>query len=452
MSAGAQFGSRFGFLMAATGFSVGLGNIWRFPYLTGENGGGAFVLIYIGCALLIAVPILIAEIVIGRQGGGSPPFALAHLAGSHGRSRSWALLGHLNLLAALLICFLYTVVTGWVLAYLVKALTSGFAGFGALAAEAEFESLQSDPGALLFWATLALVLSLAVIWFGVQQGIERTAKFMMPSLLVMLVGLVIYNMLKGTGFSQAVAYLFVPDFSKVSGQTFLAAISQAFFSIGVGMAAMMTFGAYLPRDVPVVTYAIVIAVIDTSVAILAGLVVFPMVFAQGMDAAGVAATGGAGLIFQTLTVVFAQMEGGQVVAVVLFTLLAFAAITSLLGLLEALVAWAMDRFKWGRHRSVLSVGGIVWVGSVLGALSFSSWADVHVFGMTLDAFLDFLPNQIMLPVGGLLIAVFAGWMLPRAVVDAAIGTQSQVFSLWIVLIRYFMPPIVFAILLFGLLS
>ncbi len=432
--------------MAATGFSVGLGNIWRFPYLTGENGGGAFVLIYIGCALLIAVPILIAELVIGRQGGGSPPFALAHLADSHGRSRYWALLGHLNLLAALLICFLYTVVTGWVLAYLVKALTSGFAGFGALAAEAEFSSLLADPVALLGWAALALGLSLAVIWFGVQQGIERTAKFMMPSLLLMLIGLVIYNMLAGSGFSRAVQYLFVPDFSKVSGQTFLAAISQAFFSIGVGMAAMMTFGAYLPRDVPVVTYAIVIAVIDTSVAILAGLVVFPMVFAQGMDAAG-----GAGLIFQTLTVAFAQMEGGRVVAVVLFTLLAFAAITSLLGLLEALVAWAMDQFGWGRHRSVVSVGGLVLTGSVLGALSFSSWSHVHVFGMTLDAFLDFLPNQIMLPVGGLLIAVFAGWVLPRAVMEDAVGTRSQVFSLWITLVRYFMPPIVFGILLFGLL-
>lgn len=447
MASPPQFGSRFGFVMAATGFSVGLGNIWRFPYLTGENGGGAFVLIYVGCALLIAVPILIAEIIIGRQGGGSPPFALARLAGSHQRSRSWALLGHLNLLAALLICFLYTVITGWVLAYLLKAVTSGFAGFGALAAEAEFTSLLADPGALMGWAALALVSSLAVIWFGVQQGIERIAKFMMPSLLVMLIGLVIYNMVEGTGFSQAAAYLFVPDFSKVSGQTFLAAISQAFFSIGVGMAAMMTFGAYLPRDVPVVTYAIVIAFIDTSVAILAGLVVFPMVFAQGMDAAG-----GPGLIFQTLTVAFAQMEGGRVVAIVLFTLLSFAAITSLLGLLEALVAWAMDQFGWSRHRSVVSVGGLVLAGSVLGALSFSSWASVYVFGMTLDAFLDFLPNQIMLPVGGLLISIFAGWVLPRGVVEDAVGTRSQVLSLWITLVRYFMPPIVFGILLFGLLG
>lgn len=433
--------------MAATGFSVGLGNIWRFPYLTGENGGGAFVLIYIGCALLIAVPILIAEIVIGRQGGGSPPFALAHLAGANGRSRSWALLGHLNLLAALLICFLYTVITGWVLAYLFKALTTGFAGFGAMAADAEFASLLEDPFALLGWATLALVLSLAVIWFGVEQGIERTAKFMMPSLFLMLIGLVIYNMVADTGFSQAVQYLFVPDFSSVSGQTFLAAVSQAFFSIGVGMAAMMTFGAYLPREVPVVTYAIVIAVIDTSVAILAGLVVFPMVFAQGMDAAG-----GAGLIFQTLTVAFAQMEGGRVVAVVLFTLLAFAAITSLLGLLEALAAWAMDRFGWSRHRSVLSVGGLVFAGSTIGALSFSTWAGVRVFGMALDGFLDFLPNQVMLPIGGLLIAVFAGWILPRAVAEQAIGTHSRVFSIWISLVRYLMPPVLLAILLFGLLN
>lgn len=447
MPAPSQFGSRFGFLMVATGFSVGLGNIWRFPYLTGENGGGAFVLIYIGCALLIAVPILIAEIVIGRQGGGTPPFALAHLAGAHRRSPAWTWLGHLNLLAALLICFLYTVITGWVLAYLAKALTTGFAGFGALAAEAEFDSLLGDTARLLGWATLALALSLAVIWFGVQQGIERAAKVMMPSLLMMLVGLVIYNVVTGSGFSQSVQYLFVPDLSKVTGQTWLAAVSQAFFSIGVGMAAMMTFGAYLPREAPVVTYAIVIAMVDTSVAMLAGLVVFPMVFAQGMDAEG-----GAGLIFQTLTVAFAQMEGGQVVAVVLFSLLAFAAITSLVGLLEALVAWAMERFGWKRHRSVISVGGLVLAGSVIGALSFSAWSEVKMFGMTLEALLDFLPNQILLPIGGLLIALFAGWVLPRAVTTDAIGTQSPVYLVWLCLIRYLIPPILLAILLFGLLS
>ncbi len=433
--------------MAATGFSVGLGNIWRFPYLTGENGGGAFVLIYVGCALLIAVPILIAEIVIGREGGGSPPFALAHLARTHRRNPGWAWLGHLNLLAALLICFLYTVITGWVLAYLAKALTTGFAGFGALAAEAEFAALLGDPATLLGWATLALLLSLAVIWFGVQQGIERAAKFMMPALLVMLVGLVVWNVVSGSGFSQTVQYLFVPDLSKVTGQTWLAAVSQAFFSVGVGMAAMMTFGAYLPREAPLVTCAIVIALVDTSVAILAGLVVFPMVFAQDMDAAG-----GAGLIFQTLTVAFAQMEGGRVVAVVLFTLLAFAAITSMVGLLEALVSWSMDRFGWQRHRSVASAGGLVLAGSVLGVLSFSTWSGVQVFGMTLEAFLDFLPNQILLPIGGLLIALFAGWVLPKAVTTIAIGAEARIFSIWIFLIRYLIPPILLAILLFGLSS
>lgn len=429
--------------MAATGFSVGLGNIWRFPYLTGENGGGAFVLIYVGCALLIAIPILIAELVIGRQGDGSPPVALGRLAGEYRRSRSWALLGHLNLLTALLICFLYTVVSGWVLAYLAKALTTGFAGFGALAAEAEFDALLADPGALLGWATLALLLSLSVIWFGVQQGIERTAKFMMPTLFLLLIGLVVYNVVAGTGFVQAVEYLFVPDFSKVSGHTVLAAISQAFFSIGVGMAAMMTFGAYLPRDVPVVSYAVV----DTSVAVLAGLVIFPMVFAQGMDAAG-----GAGLIFETLTVAFAQMEGGAVVAVMLFTLLAFAAITSLMGLLESLVAWGIDRFGWSRRRSVVCVGSLVFAGSVFGALAYSSWSGVHVFGMPLADFLDFLPNQIMLPLGGLFIAIFAGWMLPRTVAEGALETRSQIFSLWIGLVRYLMPPVVFTILLVGVLG
>ncbi len=429
--------------MAATGFAVGLGNIWRFPYLTGENGGGAFVLVYIACALFIAVPILIAEIVIGRQGGGSPPVAMAKLARDHSRAPAWTGVGYLNLAAASLICFLYSVITGWVLSYLWKSVTSGFAGFGAAAADAEFSWLLADPLRLLGWSTLALGFSLAVIAFGVQQGIERTARILMPALFLLLLSLVAYNVFEGGGMAAALAYLFTPDFSRIDGSVILAAIGQAFFSIGVAMGGMMTFGAYLPKDIPVVTCAIMIAVVDTSVAILAGLVVFPMVFANGLDPAG-----GAGLVFETLTVAFAQMPAGDGVAALFFLLLAFAAITSLVGLLEAQVAWVMDRFALSRLGAVLAVGLFVFGGTIIGSLAYNHWTGYGAFGRSLDGVLDFVPNQIFLPVGGLLIALFAGWMLPYGAASKALMTTERVVNLWRFLIRIVIPPAVASILIY----
>lgn len=443
MAVSGQWRSRYGFILAATGFAVGLGNIWRFPYLTGENGGGAFVLVYIACALCIAVPILIAEIVIGRQGGGSPPVAMATLAREHGKSPAWAGVGYLSLLAATLICFLYSVITGWVLAYLWKSVATGFAGFGAVAADAEFNWLLGDPVRLLGWSTLALGLSLGVIVFGVQQGIERTARVLMPALFLLLIGLVVYNVVEGGGMDAALAYLFTPDFSRIDGTVVLAAISQAFFSIGVAMGGMMTFGAYLPREIPVVTCAILIAVVDTSVAVLAGLVVFPMVFANGLDPAG-----GAGLVFETLTVAFAQMPAGDLVATLFFLLLAFAAITSLVGLLEAQVAWVMDRLRLSRAGAVLAVGLFVFCGTIVGSLAYNHWSGYGLFGRSLDTMLDFIPNQIFLPVGGLLIAVFAGWLIPYGAASKALATSEAVFNLWRFLIRIVIPPAVAGILIY----
>lgn len=443
MAVSGHWRNRYGFILAATGFAVGLGNIWRFPYLTGENGGGAFVVVYIACALFIAVPILVAEIVIGRQGGGSPPVAMAVLAREHGKSAAWKGAGFLNLSAATLICFLYSVIIGWVLAYLWKSMTTGFAGFGAVAADAEFAFLLASPWRLLGWSTLALGISLGVLVFGVQQGIERAARILMPSLLVLLIGLVLYNVVAGGGVDQAIDYLFTPDFSRINGTVVLAAISQAFFSIGVGMAAMMTFGAYLPREVPVVTSAVIIAVVDTFVAILAGLVIFPMVFANGLNPAG-----GAGLVFETLAVAFAQMPSGDLVATLFFLLLSFAAITSLVGLLEAQVAWVLDRFGTSRLIAVLSVGGFVFCGSVVGSLAYNHWADVELFGRSLDVVLDFVPNQLFLPIGGLLIAIFAGWMLPYGAAAKAVMTSGAVFNLWRFLIRIVIPPAVAGILIY----
>ncbi|MBT4493670.1 MAG: sodium-dependent transporter, partial [Gammaproteobacteria bacterium] len=344
-----QFSSTFGFLMAATGFAVGLGNIWRFPYITGENGGGAFVIVYLGCAILIGIPILIAEIMIGRHGKANPPQAMLNIANGEGRSPGWRHVGHLNLATAFVILGTYCVVAGWVLWYLYKAATTGFSGIDSSTAAITFNGVTSAIGGMGFWTLLSLMFTGTIIFFGVNQGIERSVRVLMPTLFTLMLALVTYNAFQD-GFGEAANYLFTPDFSKITGSTFLAAVGQAFFSIGVGMAGMMIFGSYLPPQVSITRCVLIIITIDTLVALIAGLMIFPMVFRFGLDPAG-----GPGLIFQTLPVAFAQMPGGQFIAIVFFTLLSVAAVTSMVGLLEPLVAWVEDSTTMNRQQATLTM-------------------------------------------------------------------------------------------------
>ena len=438
-----QWTSRFGFLMAAVGFAVGLGNIWRFPYITGENGGGAFVVVYLLCALAIGVPFLIAEILIGRRGGMSPPGSMRNVAVAEGGSPAWANAGYLHLFTAFLISVVYLVVAGWVLAYLFEALTTGFAGTDAPAAKAAFDGFVADFGRLALWAALVLGISVVILYLGVQGGIERTVRVLMPTLFALLVVLAIYNVFAG-GFGEAVAYLFTPDFSKVSASMLLAAIGQAFFSIGVGMAGMMTFGAYLPADVSIARSALIIVLADTAVALTAGLVIFPAVFSYGLDPGG-----GAGLIFQTLPVAFAQMPAGHLVSALFFLLLTVAAITSLVGLLESLVAWLCFSMTLSRHAASLLVGVVVGLFSVVSMLSYNVWADVSVFGWPLEKALDFVPNGITLPLGGFLIAIFVGWAVRRETAAAELDLGPSAFRVWHGLIRYLAPLAVVVVLVMG---
>ena len=442
-----QWSSRFGFLMAAVGFAVGLGNIWRFPYVTGENGGAAFVMVYLACAFAIGVPILMAEILIGRRGRMSPPGSMREVALAEGKSRHWQWAGGLNLLAAFMIEVVYCVVAGWVLLYLFKALVTGFAGVDASTAELQFSNALSDVPGLMSWTVLGLAISGAIVYAGVQKGIERTVRILMPTLFGLLVLLAIYNVFAG-GFEAAVAYLFTADFSKIDGAMILAAIGQAFFSIGVAMAGMMTFGAYLPKDISISQSVLIIIVADTLVALVAGLVIFPAVFNYGLDPAG-----GAGLIFQTLPVAFAQMPGGHIVSVMFFLLLSVAAITSMVGLIEPVVSWLEEQRGFARPASTVMVIGAVAVTSVVGVLSYNVWAGVTVFGFDLNTALDFLPNQIMLPLGGLLIALFVGWFVSKASAqqELAMGNEA-LFEVWYFLIRYLVPVAVLVILVMGVMG
>lgn len=441
-----MFSSRFGFLMAAIGFAVGLGNIWRFPYLTGENGGGAFVIVYLLCVLTIGVPIIIAELLIGRRGRLSPPRALAAVAKAEGVSVRWGWLGSMNVLAAFLIVGVYAVIVGWVLRYLYLAATNSFVAMNAATAENLFAGTLANTGEALLWTLLGLLITGGIIIGGVQRGIERAVRVLMPMLFALLVLLAIYNVFAG-GFLEALRYLFVPDFSVVTPSLLLVAVGQAFFSIGVAMAGMMTFGAYLPGHVSIPRSAVIIALGDTLVALLAGLVIFPAVFHNGLDPAG-----GTGLIFQTLPVAFAQMPGAYVVGLLFFLLLSVAAITSMVGLIEPITAWLCEVTQWRRrHASALSLAAVT-VLSVVSALSYSGWSGVQTFGMSLSELLDFVPNQLLLPIGGLLIAVFAGWRMSISASSQELGlaNDSTAFRSFQVLVRFFVPVVIGVIFVTGL--
>jgi neurotransmitter:Na+ symporter, NSS family len=437
--------SRFAFLMASVGFAVGLGNIWRFPYITGENGGAAFVLVYLACAFLIGVPLLMAEVLLGREGKYSPPNTLKAVATSQGRSPRWQWLGAMNLLAAFIILVVYCVITGWVLQYLFKAVVSGFAGIDGVLAERHFEAMLSDNGGMFFWTLCGLLMVGCIIYAGVQKGIERAVTVLMPLLFILLVMLVIYNIFAG-GFGEAVHYLFAPDFSKINGSVFLAAMGQAFFSIGVGMAAMMTYGAYLPQSVSIPRSVLLIVFADTAVALLAGLVIFPAVFSNGLDPAG-----GPGLIFKTLPVAFAQMSGGHLVSTLFFLLLSVAAITSMVGLVEPLTAWLEENKGLARHKSTVLILSVVACLSVFSLLGYNSLAEYQLAGKDVNGALDFFSNQILLPLGGLLIAVFVGWGLHKSVLQKqlAIG-EGLLFKVWHGLIRYLVPVAVGIVFILGL--
>tara|TARA_R110002110_G_scaffold110071_4_gene274427 strand:+ start:54400 stop:55749 length:1350 start_codon:yes stop_codon:yes gene_type:complete len=445
IAAADHWSSRFAFLMAAVGFAVGLGNIWRFPYITGENGGAAFVIIYLVCAFAIGVPILVAELMVGRRGQSSPPEAVAVVATESRRSRQWQWVGGMGLLAAYSIEIVYAAIVGWVLWYLFKAITTGFADVDALNASSQFAAVLDDTAGMLFWTLVGLLITGLIIYAGVKEGIERAVVVMMPLMFLLLVGLATYNYFVG-GFSEAVTWLFTPDFSKIGPDVFLVAIGQAFFSIGVAMGGMMIYGSYLPKSISIGQSVLIIVVADTAVALLAGLVIFPAVFHHGLDPAA-----GAGLIFQTLPVAFAQMPGGHLFGVLFFTMLSVAGITSMVGLVECVNAWIEERFGMPRHRSAVLVIGSVAVLSIFSILSYNVLGDISFGGRNFNDTMDYFSNQILLPLGGLFIAVFAGWAMTRdASRDELWSMGSVAYELWRFMIRFVVPPALVIIFISGI--
>lgn len=429
-----QWSSRWVFVLAATGSAVGLGNIWRFPYITGIYGGGAFVLVYILCVIMLAVPIMMAEIMVGRRGRQSPINTMQSLAEDEGLNPNWRYLGWMGVIAGFMILSFYSVVAGWTIDYIFRAGSGGFASASDNEIAGLFEGLLANPERLLVLHTIFMALTVIVVSMGVKSGLERAVKFMMPALFILLLIMVGYA-ISTPGFSQGLSYMFYPDFSKLSAAGVLAAMGQAFFSLSLGMGAIMVYGSYLPDNASITKTTISIAAADTSVSILAGMAIFPLVFSYGLEP-----DKGPGLIFITLPIAFGKMPYGEFFGAVFFILLLFAAWTSSISLLEPAVAWLVENRGMTRPRASALTGLAAWVMGIGSVLSFNHWADYKLFNKTYFDMMDYLTSNIMLPLGGLLLAVFAAWLMKQnsSVEELDMG-DGFAYKCWYFAVRYIAP-------------
>jgi NSS family neurotransmitter:Na+ symporter len=437
-----QWSSRFGFILAATGSAVGLGNIWKFPYIVGENGGGAFVLVYLLCVVVIGIPLMMAEIMLGRRGRHSPINTMERLSAEANADTNWHYLGWMGVIAGFLILAYYSVIAGWALAYTGKAFFGSFSGGSAQDIATLYDHFIASPWQQVFWHTVFISATMSIVVRGVNGGLEKSARFLMPALFVLLILLVGYAMTTPTYF-RGLHFLFSPDFSKLSGDSILIAMGQAFFSLGLGMGAIMVYGAYLPKDISIAKTSVIIAGADTLVALLAGIVIFPIVFANGLEPAD-----GPGLIFKTLPIAFGSMTGGWLVGVLFFLLLFFAALTSAVSLIEPAVAWLVESRQIDRYTACVWAGGAAWILGVAVALSFNVWSGIQLFHHNLFGLLDYLTANLMLPIGGFCIAIFAGWLMKQQHSESELDlSQPQFYSVWKFLVCYLVPAAVFFVFL-----
>ena len=445
-----EWTSRWAFILAATGSAVGLGNIWKFPYIAGENGGGAFVLVYLLCIAIIGVPLMMAEILIGRRGRQNPMNTLKSIAEEEGKSKHWQWLGGMGGLTGFLILSYYSVIAGQAMAYIPRAFAGVFEGVTADGAISIHKALVNDPERLLAWHTIFMLMTVAIVIRGVQHGLEKSVRIIMPALFIIILMLVGYGYNTGEYFHQSVDFLFATDFSKLTHTGVLTAMGHAFFTLSLGMGAIMVYGSYLPQKASIFKVSLTISVMDTGVALLAGLAIFPLVFANGLEPGQ-----GPSLIFDTLPIAFGHMPGGEFFGGIFFVLLLFAAWSSGISLVEPIVVWLVENKNMTRLRASVYSGAIIWLLGLLTIFSFNIGREWTLFGLTMFELLDYLTANIMLPLGGLLIAFFAGWVMKRQSSMDELGLGNGVlYSTWRVLVRFITPiaiMIVFANLI-GLLN
>ena len=419
----------FGFILAGIGSAVGLGNIWRFSFVAGQNGGAAFVLVYIACVLAVGIPVMLAEFMVGRRAQRDVVGAFSHLQ----PGSPWALAGWLHAASAFVVLSYYTVVGGWVLHYVGLSCLNSFAGLPAEEIGGLFGQLTGSAATQIFWHAVFMLTTILVVVRGVSGGLEQSNKIMMPLLFFMLCGLLIYS-LQTDGAQQGIAFLLSPRWDQLTTQSVLAAMGQAFFSLSIAAGIMVTYGSYLDKQTDLVRPAFYIAAGDTLLALLSGFVIFPLVFTFQLEPSA-----GPGLIFQTLPITFSQLPGGQILAIVFFVLLIFAALSSSISLLEVVVAYFIDEKGWSRTQATWVVGGVIFACGIPSDLS------GEFFDMA-----DTIVTNYMLPTGGLLIAVFSGWVLSDAVRREEFmsgAVSEQLYTGWVFLIRYVSPVVVAIILL-----
>ncbi|MCR3956454.1 MAG: sodium-dependent transporter [Gudongella sp.] len=438
-----NWGSRIGFIMAAAGSAVGLGNIWRFPYLAGENGGSAFILIYLGFVLVIGLSIMISEFAVGRR------TELAAVGAYKKINKNWTFAGVLGVLSAFFIMGFYPVVGGWALAYVLKSVTGLLADAAAIGDTfGAFITSSIEP---VIWMLIFLAMNIVIVAKGIAGGIEKAGKVLMPTLFVLLI-LIAARSVTLPGAGAGLDFLFKPDFSVVTGATFLAALGQAFFSLSLGMGCMITYGSYLNKSENLPQNALIVSVLDTGVALLAGIAIFPALFAFGMEPAV-----GAGLVFVVVPQIFAAMGGiGTLFSAIFFIALTVAALTSSVSLLEVVVAYLIDQRGWERKKSVYTAGGIMTVTGILSSLSMGLMSGFTILGVGIFDFFDILTDKIFLAIGGLLLAVFVGWFMDKQELEDELTNGGTIkfglFNIWYNLVKYVIPVAIAIVAFAGITS
>ena len=442
--------SGYKFILATIGAAIGLANIWRFPYVTGTSGGSTFVLTYIAVSLLFVMPIIIAELVIGRYSGQSMIGSMRKAATDHGASPRWSLVGYLGLSAMTLIQFFYFVIAGWVLYYFFLSVSAGFSDIDAQSSLQIFDALKQNPYALVICQTSLIVITGFIIARGVRRGVEKSVSWLMPVLFISLILFVFYGIYLGT-IKEAALFLFSFDYKKLNFEVIQLAMGQAFFSIGAGAGFIMTYGAYLKKDVSIPKSALIIITADVGAALLAGLAVYSIVFAFRMPV-----DSGPGLIFVALPVAFGQMQFGPVFGVMFFGALLAAVIPTLISGYEQVVCWLIELNIGSRAKVSVLLGFLVWLGGLPAILSFNHWSGIHLFdhvpllkGKNIFELYETVAVVLLLPICGLAIAVFCGWLIPDKTCQGELGAgNGTVYVLWKFSLK-FVAPLCMLIILFS---
>lgn len=427
--------SKLNFVLVTIGAAVGLGSIWKFPYMAGDNGGSAFVLFYLFATFIIGVPIMIAEIILGKIARSNPITAMRKLAIKENASKNWQSVGYVGAVALVLVLAFYSVIAGWSIAYMVKAWTGELKNLSNTQINAAWGDFIGNPIQLLLWHSIFMFLTLWVVAKGIHKGLERASRIMMPGLFVVLVILMFYSSMFGD-FKAAFKFLFTPDFSKLTPKLMIDALGQAAFSLATGAGAMIVYGSYCSKDTKVAHNVLIIASSIIVVSVLSGLAIFPIVFGFGLDPQG-----GPGLMFQVLPLTFNQMPFGNFFGGLFFLMLFFAGWTSSISMAEPLVVILIEKTKLKRHQAAAIVGAIAWGFGILALLSFNTFSDFKILGKyTLFTSMTDLVTNILLPFGALAFAIFAGWRLNKTTAKNAIVIKSKLgFKLWQVLVRYIAP-------------